>query len=216
MYRLASISLCWSYKLTTEATLPAVIAASGCCPILPVLSIYTKWLVSDLIFYCQILVKTSCFLSCTAYTDPACALFAPTNLLAGKCSLAIRGRGARVFWSNPLTQTNPANIHNKKKRPLIQYCNPKMSFLSLRRHDQLVKPESHLSFCNSSIREMMVLVFRFILDNITKLGKDPQVFYSQIGRWIWWFFCITIVLKIKIVLRIVERVELDNIENHIV
>lgn len=30
------------------------------------------------------------------------------------------------------------------------------------------------------------------------------------------FFCITLVLKIKIVLRIVERVELDNIENHIV
>ncbi|GAV85441.1 hypothetical protein CFOL_v3_28877, partial [Cephalotus follicularis] len=28
------------------------------------------------------------------------------NLLAGKCSLAIRGRGARDFWSNPLTQTN--------------------------------------------------------------------------------------------------------------
>lgn len=27
------------------------------------------------------------------------------NLLAGKCSLAIRGRGARVSLSNPRTQT---------------------------------------------------------------------------------------------------------------
>ncbi|KAF7818740.1 hypothetical protein G2W53_024195 [Senna tora] len=29
------------------------------------------------------------------------------NLLAGKCSLAIKGRGARVLRSNPRTQTNP-------------------------------------------------------------------------------------------------------------
>lgn len=35
--------------------------------------------------------------------------FVLDNLLAGKCSLAINGRGPRVFWSNPLTQTNPAN-----------------------------------------------------------------------------------------------------------
>ena len=30
------------------------------------------------------------------------------NLLAGKCNLAMRGRGMRNFWSNPLTQTYPA------------------------------------------------------------------------------------------------------------
>jgi hypothetical protein len=30
------------------------------------------------------------------------------NLLAGKCSLAFKGRGARVCLSNPRTQTNPA------------------------------------------------------------------------------------------------------------
>jgi hypothetical protein len=36
--------------------------------------------------------------------------FVLVNLLAGKCSLAFRGRGALVFWSNPLTQTYPANI----------------------------------------------------------------------------------------------------------
>lgn len=65
---------------------------------------------------------------------------------------------------------------------------------------------------------MMVLVFRFILDNITKLEKDAQVFYSHIGDEYdgFLYYGITIVLKIKIVLRIVERVELDNIENHIV
>lgn len=43
---------------------------------------------------------------------PAYGLFlflAFTNLLAGKCNLAIRGRGALDFWSKPLTQTNPAN-----------------------------------------------------------------------------------------------------------
>ena len=35
--------------------------------------------------------------------------FAPlVILLAGKCNLAMSGRGALVFWSNPLTQTNPA------------------------------------------------------------------------------------------------------------
>lgn len=34
--------------------------------------------------------------------------FVWVNLLAGKCNLAISGRGARVFWSNPLTQTYPA------------------------------------------------------------------------------------------------------------
>ena len=37
--------------------------------------------------------------------------FPLVNLLAGKCNLAIRGRGARDFWSNPLTQTNPAICH---------------------------------------------------------------------------------------------------------
>lgn len=31
------------------------------------------------------------------------------SLLAGKCSLAISGRGARVCLSNPLTHTYPAN-----------------------------------------------------------------------------------------------------------
>lgn len=36
--------------------------------------------------------------------------FVLVNLLAGMCSLAFRGRGARVFWSNPLTQTYPAII----------------------------------------------------------------------------------------------------------
>lgn len=37
----------------------------------------------------------------------ACSLFL-ASLLAGKCSLAFRGRGARVCLSNPRTQTNPA------------------------------------------------------------------------------------------------------------
>lgn len=36
------------------------------------------------------------------------SFFVLANLLAGKCSLAMRGRGALVLWSNPLTHTNPA------------------------------------------------------------------------------------------------------------
>lgn len=110
-------------------------------------------------------------------------LLPPTCLLESAVSPSegeVLGFSGQIPWRKQILQ----NIHNKKKKPLIQYCNPKMSFLSLRRHEQLVKPESHLSFCNSSIREMMVLVFPFILDNITKLEKDAQVFYSQIGRWL--------------------------------
>jgi hypothetical protein len=47
-----------------------------------------------------------------ACCSPAChffSFFVFTNLLTGKCNLALRGRGALVFWSNPLTQTNPEN-----------------------------------------------------------------------------------------------------------
>jgi hypothetical protein len=36
------------------------------------------------------------------------SVFVLAILLAGKCNLAFNGRGARDFWSNPLTQTNPA------------------------------------------------------------------------------------------------------------
>lgn len=38
--------------------------------------------------------------------------FPLANLLAGKCNLAMSGRGALVFWSNPLTQTNPFQKQN--------------------------------------------------------------------------------------------------------
>lgn len=41
------------------------------------------------------------------------SFFALVNLLAGKCNLAMSGRGARVFWSKPLTQTKPANKFSK-------------------------------------------------------------------------------------------------------
>ncbi|KAK8708768.1 hypothetical protein V6N13_059805 [Hibiscus sabdariffa] len=41
-------------------------------------------------------------------SSPAPSPFPRLSLLAGKCSLAIRGRGALDFWSNPLTQTYPA------------------------------------------------------------------------------------------------------------
>lgn len=44
-------------------------------------------------------------------SSPAPLPFALANLLAGKCNLAIRGRGARDFWSNPRTQTYPAICH---------------------------------------------------------------------------------------------------------
>lgn len=38
--------------------------------------------------------------------------FPLANLLAGKCNLAMSGRGALVFWSNPLTQTNPVDYNH--------------------------------------------------------------------------------------------------------
>ena len=44
-------------------------------------------------------------------SSPAPLPFPLVSLLAGKCNLAIRGRGARDFWSNPLTQTYPAIYH---------------------------------------------------------------------------------------------------------
>ena len=44
------------------------------------------------------------------YRPPVPPFFVWVNLLAGKCNLAISGRGALVFWSNPLTQTYPAIV----------------------------------------------------------------------------------------------------------
>lgn len=51
------------------------------------------------------------------------SVFVLANLLAGKCNLAFNGRGARVFWSNPLTQTNPAKQFLKiSKQNIAEYC----------------------------------------------------------------------------------------------
>lgn len=50
--------------------------------------------------------------------------FVLANLLAGKCSLAIRGRGARASLSNPRTQTYPAKhffIHLFRQVMLFAY-----------------------------------------------------------------------------------------------
>lgn len=51
------------------------------------------------------------------------SVFVLAILLAGKCNLAFNGRGARDFWSNPLTQTNPAKQFIKISKPNIaEYC----------------------------------------------------------------------------------------------
>ena len=48
------------------------------------------------------------FLSGSCLTYQLFSFFVLDNLFAERCNLAIRGRGALDFWSNPLTQTNPA------------------------------------------------------------------------------------------------------------
>lgn len=80
------------------------------------------------------------------YLSPISPLpFVLFNLLAGKCSLAIRGRGARVFWSNPRTQTNPASNFR--------------SSLSTTGHMILVQLESILWTFVGNIIRYLALVF---------------------------------------------------------
>lgn len=81
--------LFWLDQVTTAEYQPV-----NACPTLALCKCLVKFEISC--HHCEFTIFYSSLLS----------LFL-VNLLAGKCSRAIKGRGALVFWSNPLTQTNP-------------------------------------------------------------------------------------------------------------
>lgn len=87
--------LFWLDQVTTAEYPPL-----NACPTLALCTCLVKF-----VFWCH-------HCECTIFYSSFLSLFL-VNLLAGKCSRAIKGRGALVFWSNPLTQTNPANSFQK-------------------------------------------------------------------------------------------------------